>query len=386
MSTEASVPESRVVFVDLAAQHAALGAEIDEAVHSALGRTDWILGCDVENFEQEFAAFCGADGAVGVDSGTSALELALRAFGIGPGDEVITAANTFIATAIAISSTGATPVLVDVDPVTYLIDPTLIEAAITPRTRAVIPVHLYGQPADMDPILEIARTNGLVVIEDACQAHGARYKGKRVGSLGDAAAFSFYPSKNLGACGDAGAVVSSNGAALETMRALRNYGQRERYHHVVQGFNRRLDTIQAAILRVKLRYLDEWNERRRVHAATYKRLLTNGPVRTPSVRPEVVPVWHLFVVEVSNRDAVQRALGDAEIETGVHYPIPIHMQPAYRHLGYEKGDFPITERSAEQILTLPMYAELRGSEINRVARVLTMATAARSDSSDVRAS
>jgi dTDP-4-amino-4,6-dideoxygalactose transaminase len=383
MGREAAMSESRVAFVDLGAQHAALRAEIDEAVHAVLGRTDWILGSDVASFEREFAAFCETGGAVGVDSGTSALELALRAFGVGPGDEVITAANTFIATAIAISSTGATPVLVDVDPVTYLIDPALIEAAITPRTRAVIPVHLYGQPADMDPIREIARSNGLVVIEDACQAHGARYKGKRVGSLGDAAAFSFYPSKNLGACGDAGAVVSSNGAALETMSALRNYGQRERYHHVVQGFNRRLDTIQAAILRVKLRYLDEWNERRRVHAATYKRLLTNGPVRTPFVRPEVDAVWHLFVVEVSDRDAVQHALGEVGIDTGVHYPIPIHMQPAYRHLGYQQGDFPITERCAEQILSLPMYAELRASEITAVARALTMVT---SDSSDVRAS
>jgi dTDP-4-amino-4,6-dideoxygalactose transaminase len=257
-----------VPFVDLAAQYVSIADEVDQAIARVLKAGDFILGRDVRTFEQEFAAYCGVDHAIGVDSGTSALELALRACGINAGDEVITAANTFIATALAISNTGATPVLVDVDPGTHCIDIAAVEGALTTRTRAIIPVHLYGHPADMDPILDLARQRGLRVIEDACQAHGARYKGKRVGSFGDAAAFSFYPGKNLGAYGDGGIVVTSNRQIAESITLLRNYGQKEKYHHLSLGFNRRLDSIQAAVLRVKLRHLDDWNAARRSHAST----------------------------------------------------------------------------------------------------------------------
>jgi dTDP-4-amino-4,6-dideoxygalactose transaminase len=371
-----------VPFVDLRAQYESIERDIDGAIRSVLDRTDWILGADVRDFEDEFATFCEAGGAVGVDAGTSALELALRALGVGPGDEVITAANTFIATVIAITSTGARPVLVDVDPKTYLMDASHVEKALTERTRALVPVHLYGQPVDMDPIIDLARAHDLLVVEDACQAHGARYKGRRVGSLGDAAAFSFYPSKNLGAYGDGGSVVSNNPEVLEQVRALRNYGQRERYHHEIRGFNRRLDTIQAAVLRVKLPHLDHWNRRRRSHAAAYDTALTSAGLKGPCVRGDVEPVWHLYVVEVLNREDVQQKLTDAGIGWGVHYPIPVHMQLAYRDLGYKPGDFPVTERSAGRILSLPMYPELRTDFIERVANALIGAV----ETADVRGS
>jgi len=266
-----------VPFVDLRAQYQSLAAEVQQAIFAVLERGDFVLGREVSLFEEEFAAYCGAEYAVGADSGTSALEIALRAFDIGPGDEVMTAANTFIATAFAVTYTGATPVLVDVDPQTYTIDVSVLEGAITDRTRAIIPVHLYGHPADMDPIMEIAGKYGLVVIEDACQAHGAKYKGKRVGSLGHAAAFSFYPAKNLGAYGDGGIVVTNDRRVAESLQMLRNYGQREKYHHLVQGFNHRLDTLQAAVLRVKLKHLDDWNAARCQHAQLYGELLAHSP-------------------------------------------------------------------------------------------------------------
>ena len=362
-----------VPFVDLAAQYGTIREEIDEAISRVLSDTGFILGRDLSLFEEEFAAYCGAENAVGVDSGTSALELALRAYGVGPGDQVITVANTFIATVLAISYTGATPVLVDIDPQTYTMDPDLFQAAITTQTRAVIPVHLYGQPADMDAILEIARSHRLVVIEDACQAHGARYKGRRVGSLGDAAAFSFYPAKNLGAYGDGGMVVSDDQQVASFVRMARNYGQSEKYHHLFIGFNRRLDTLQAAVLRVKLMHLDAWNAARRRHSQRYGELLADGPVALPTEADYAESVYHLYVVRVRDRDRLQRSLRERGISTGIHYPVPVHLQPAYRDLGYERGRFPVAEEYAGQILSLPMYPELTAKAIEYVAQTIKAA-------------
>lgn len=357
-----------VSFVDLAAQYESISAEIDEATQVVLRGTDYILGKAVGQFEDEFASYCGASHAVGLDSGTSALELALRAFEVGPGDEVITVANTFIATALAISYTGATPILVDADPDAYNIDCAALEGAITPRTRAIIPVHLYGQPADMDPIVEIARRHGLAVIEDACQAHGARYKGRRVGTLGHAAAFSFYPAKNLGAYGDGGMVVTNDERVAESLRMLRNYGQSRKYHHELRGFNRRLDTLQAAVLRVKLRHLDSWNASRGDHAALYNTLLADSDCVLPREAPYAESVWHLYVIQTDDRDALAAYLDRRHISTGIHYPVPIHLQPAYRDLGYQAGDFPVSERCADRILSLPMYPELTPELVHCVSR------------------
>jgi dTDP-4-amino-4,6-dideoxygalactose transaminase len=370
METTGNHPHN-VPFVDLSAQYADIAADVDRAITRVLENGDFILGRDVWAFEEEFAAYCGAEHAVAVDSGTSALELALRACGITAGDEVITAANTFIATALAISNVGAIPVLVDVDPMTSCIDVAAIERSLTKRTKAIIPVHLYGHPADMDPILDLARPRGLRVIEDACQAHGATYKGARVGSLGDAAAFSFYPGKNLGAYGDGGIVVTNTRQLAESVGLLRNYGQKEKYHHVTRGFNRRLDTIQAAVLRVKLRHLDNWNAARRDHANTYQRLLIDTDVQIPRAAAYVEPVWHLFVVQTCRRNDLRDYLANLGIVTGIHYPIPIHLQPAYRDLGYQRGDFPITEQAAEQILSLPMYPELTAEAMAHVATAIS---------------
>ena len=358
---------TQIPFVDLAAQYAGIEGEVNVALQEALKRTDFILGRDVKLFEEEFATFCETEHAIGVDSGTSALELCLRAFGIGAGDEVITAANTFIATTLAISYTGATPVLVDADPENYTIDVSRLEDAITERTRAIMPVHLYGQCADMDPILEIAREHGLIVIEDACQAHGARYKGKRAGSMGHAAAFSFYPAKNLGAYGDGGAVVTNDEEVYRSIRMLRDYGQTEKYHHVLRGYNRRLDTLQAACLRVKLKYLDSWNAARSRHAALYNRLLAGTQVITPVEMDYAQSVWHLYVIRVRDRSALKARLADRGIATGIHYPVPIHLQQAYSDLGYARGDFPVTEDYAGQILSLPMYTELTPEMVEYVA-------------------
>ena len=365
------IPQSQVPFVDLAAQYRTISAEINEAVSKVIRDTDFILGREVRLFEEEFATFCGAKSAIGVDSGTSALELALRAYEIGPGDEVITAANSFIASALAISHAGATPILVDIDPDTYTIDVAAVEKAITPRTKGIIPVHLYGQPADMDPIAQLAQQHGLVIIEDACQAHGARYKGKRTGSLGHAAAFSFYPGKNLGAYGDGGMVVTSDHAVAKRLEMLRNYGQKEKYQHMFRGYNRRLDTLQAAVLRVKLKYLDEWNEARRQHAKRYRRLLEQTGIVTPYAVAHAESVWHLYVIRTGERDALKEHLASRGISVGIHYPIPIHLQPAYRDLGYRQGDFPITEECARQILSLPMYAELTPEIIGRIAETMS---------------
>jgi dTDP-4-amino-4,6-dideoxygalactose transaminase len=328
---------------------------------------DFILGADVAAFEQEFAAYCEAKEAVGLDSGMSALELGMRALGIGPGDEVITPAGSFIASSSAISFTGATPIWVDVEPKTYNIDPGLIEGAITNKTKAIMVVHLYGQPAEMDAVLDIAGRHGLPVIEDACQSHGARYKGRRTGSMGAFAAFSFYPSKNLGAYGDAGALTTNDPELAEKVRTMRNYGQRTKYQHVYLAWNRRLDTLQAAVLRVKLKHLDGWNSARRRLARSYDELLAQTGAATPYVSPDAEHVYHLYVIEVGDRDRVQADLYDRGISTGIHYPIPIHLQEAYRDRGFRDGSFPLSEAAARRILSLPMYPELTEADVSRVA-------------------
>ena len=379
MSTQMSMPANQtpqVPFVDLAAQYSTIADEINETTSRIIQKADFILGREVRLFEEEFAAFSEARYAVGVDSGTSALELALRAYDIGPGDEVITAANSFIASALAISHAGATPVLVDVDPFTHTIDVTGIERAITSRTKAILPVHLYGHPAHMDPIRQLAEQHGLIVIEDACQAHGARYKGRRAGSLGHAAAFSFYPGKNLGAYGDGGMVVTNDADIRKRLEMLRNYGQEEKYHHLTQGFNRRLDTLQAAVLRVKLKYLEKWNAARRWQAELYHRLLAGTALVLPSEAVGAQSVWHLYVIRTEHRDKLKEYLASRGIAAGIHYPVPIHLQPAYKNLGYKRGDFPVTEQYAQRVLSLPMYAELTPELIDCVAKsILTFLSA-----------
>jgi dTDP-4-amino-4,6-dideoxygalactose transaminase len=324
------------------------------------------LGENMRALEKEFAEFCGVSHGIGVSDGTAALHMILRAMGIGPGDEVITVSHTFIATVEAIVLAGGTPVFVDVDPHTFLMDPNLVEAKVTKRTRAILPVHLYGQTADMDPILDIARKHGLRVIEDACQAHGAEYKGRRAGGLGDAAAFSFYYSKNLGAYGEGGFITTNDDELGRRMRMIRDHGSGERYHHDLIGLNGRLDEIQAVVLRVKLPHLNEWNTLRRQHAAQYNPLLKSTQVITPVELPENRHIYHLYVVRLPNRDALQTHLKEQGIFTGIHYPIPCHLQQAFAYLGYKPGDFPVTEDVVGKILSLPMFAELNEDQIRTV--------------------
>lgn len=357
----------KVPFVDLHAQYKSIAPEINAAIQGVIDRGDFILGEEVRLFEEDFARFIGTGNAVGVGSGLSALELAFRAYAFGPGDEVITAANTFIATVLAILAVGARPILVDMDPATYNIDSTAIEAAITSRTRAIVPVHLYGQPAEIKPIMALAGKHNLVVIEDAAQAHGAMYAGRRVGSWGHAAAFSFYPGKNLGAYGDGGMVVTGDSAIAEKIRQLRNYGQRVKYEHTSVGTNSRLDTLQAAILRVKLRYLDQWNAARRAHAAAYNALLTEAHCHVPVTAADRTHIFHVYVTQLANRKGAQELLTSRGIATGIHYPIPIHLQEACASLGYRQGDFPATEHAASRILSLPMFAELTPEQREYVA-------------------
>lgn len=361
---------AHVPLVDLQAQYASIPSEVEPAIGAVLERCDFVLGEAVARFEESFAAYCEAPFAVGVDSGISALELTLRAWGIGPGDEVITAANSFIASASAISFTGATPVLVDVSPDTLLMTPETVKRAITPRTRAIMPVHLYGQPVDMDPLMELASAHGLRVLEDACQAHGARYKGRRVGSLGHAAAFSFYPGKNLGAYGDGGMVVTRDESLAARIQELRNYGQREKYCHVSLAYNRRLDSIQAAVLEVKLRHLDAWNARRVELAGHYRAKLAELPVEIPAMAEHVDPVYHLFVLQLDRRDQVLSLLRQEGIGAGIHYPIPIHLQPAYADLGHAPGSMPVAEAAAERLISLPLYPEMSLEQIDTVASTL----------------
>lgn len=360
-------PQSEVPFVDLRGEYRRSKSAIDSAMAAVLEDADFVLGEAVTLFEEEFASFCEAGFGIGVDSGFSALELILRGMGIGPGDEVITAANTFIATVNAIDVVGARPVLVDMDERSYALDPAQVEAAITPATAAIIAVHLYGRPADMGRLREIADRHGLALIEDACQAHGARLEGVRTGSLGDAAAFSFYPSKNLGAFGDGGMVVTNDAGLARGIRLLRNLGSEVKYHHSVKGFNRRLDTLQAAVLRVKLGRLDEGNASRRLVAAVYRDLLAAFPVRLPVDSAAHEHVYHLFVVEVEDRDALVQHLSRYRVATGIHYPVPVHLQEAYEGLGYGRGAFPVTEASAGRILSLPMYPEMPVEALARVA-------------------
>ncbi|WP_374686571.1 DegT/DnrJ/EryC1/StrS family aminotransferase [Promineifilum sp.] len=359
-----------IPFVDLQTQYQSLKPEMDAAVLAVMQRGDFVLGGAVTEFERAFAEYCGVPYCVGVDSGYSALELIVRAYDIGPGDEVIAPANTFIATTLAISNAGATPILVDCDPETYNIDVTKIEAAITPRTKAIMPVHLYGQTADMDAIVAIARKRGLYVFEDAAQAAGARYKGRRAGSLADAAGFSFYPGKNLGAYGDGGAVTTHSAEIAEKIRLLRNIGQKVKYYHEVKGFNNRLDTMQAAVLKVKLPHLDEWNASRRRAAATYSELLADLPVVTPPTAGYAEHIFHLYVIRVANREALMDHLKSKGIASGLHYPIPIHLQPAYSELGYSRGDFPVTEAYADTIVSLPMYPELDDAKVAFVVEAI----------------
>ncbi|MCC6616422.1 MAG: DegT/DnrJ/EryC1/StrS family aminotransferase [Anaerolineae bacterium] len=358
-----------VPFVDLKPDHRALEGEIMEAVRKIILQTNFILGEDVKLFEQDFAEYCGRKYAIGVDSGLSALKILLRAYEIGEGDEVIIPANTFVATAAAVTFAGARPVLVDIKPGTYNIDVDKIEAAITERTRAIMPVHLYGIPVDMDPLLEIAKKHNLIVIEDTAQGHGALYKGRRAGSFGDAAGFSFYPAKNLGAAGDAGAIVTDDEQIADRCRWLRNCGSKEKYLHTMEPYNHRLDTIQAAILKIKLPHLDGWSEQRRQAANLYNELLADTEVVTPAIPADTEPVWHLYVVRTKYRAELQKHLTERGIGTAIHYPIPVHEQPFYMEnvpLGYKHGDFPVTEEYAAEILSLPMYPAITEAEIREV--------------------
>ncbi len=367
----------KVPFLDLRAPYLELEEELDAAYRRVMGSGWYVLGREVEAFEEEFAAYCEAEHCVGVANGLDALHLILRACGIGEGDEVIVPSNTYIATWLAVSYAGATPVPVEPDEGTYNLDPELIEAAITPRTRAVIAVHLYGQPAEMDAINEVAGRHGLKVIEDAAQAHGARYKGRRAGSLGDAAGFSFYPGKNLGAFGDGGAVVTDDAELADRVRVLRNYGSRVKYHNEVKGFNSRLDELQAALLRVKLAKLDEWNARRQTVAARYLEALgEESDLTLPSVPGWAEPVWHLFVVRHPEREALQRHLADMGIGTLVHYPVPPHLSEAYAGEGWLPEDFPVAEALAGDVLSLPMGPHLEPEAAELVAGIVVGSAAA----------
>jgi dTDP-4-amino-4,6-dideoxygalactose transaminase len=368
---ERSLNVEAIPLVDLVAQHRALEDELVAAFRRALATAGFVGGAEVSAFEAEFAAFIGTGGSVGVGSGTDALRFAYQALGVRAGDEVITVPNTFIATTEALTQAGATIRFVDVDEGTLTLDPGALEGAITPRTVGIVPVHLYGQPADLDPIVAVAARHGLWVVEDAAQAHGAEYRGRRCGTIGRLAAFSFYPGKNLGACGEAGAVVGSDPASLATVRRLREHGESRMYHHETEGYNGRLDAIQAAFLRIKLRRLAQWNDARRRHAARYREALADvAEVELPLEAPYAKHVYHLFVIRAERRDALRSRLAERGIATGLHYPRPLHLQNAYRHLGLGRGAFPVVERAAETILSLPMFPELTDGQVCRVAEAI----------------
>ena len=356
-----------IPFLDLKAQYASIKDEIDAAVLGVLASAQYVLGPEVSQLEEEFAAYCDAKHAVAVNTGTSALHLALLAAGVGPGDEVITVPFTFVATVSAVCYAGALPVFVDVEPVTLTMDPAKLEAAITPRTKAIVPVHLYGQMADMDAIMAIAGRHGIAVIEDACQAHGAEYKGRRAVSIGVSGCFSFYPGKKLGACGEGGIVVTKDDENAKAMRMLRDWGQDRRYHHLVKGFNYRMDGIQGAILRVKLRHLDAWTAARRAHAVRYSSMLSNlDTVETPVEVAYRRHVYHIYAVRCRDRDGLHRSLEAEGIQSGLHYPIPVHLQKAHEDLGYRAGDFPVSEAAARSVLSLPIYPEMTARQVEQV--------------------
>lgn len=359
-----------IPLVDLKAQHDSIRAALDDAVADVIDRSSFIMGPQIKEFEAAFAQFCGCSYAVGVSSGTSALFLAMAACGVGPGSEVITIPHTFIATAEAATALGAKVVFVDIDPATYTMDTSKLGDAITERTRAIVPVHLYGHPSDMDAILDVARKRGIKVIEDCAQAHGAQYKGRKVGTLGDVGCFSFFPAKNLGALGDAGAVTTNDPEIARRISLLRNHGREGKYEHEYAGYNERIDTLHAAVLNVKLPHLDRWNEARRSHAALYNELLASAGVTLPSEMPWARHVYHLYVVRCRQRDELQKHLQECGIATGVHYPIPLHLQPAYANLNYGVGDFPETEKAAKEILSLPMYPELTDAQVERVSSAI----------------
>ena len=360
----------QINFVDLNKQYNLIKPEIDDAIQRVIKNSSFIGGEEVSAFEEEFARYCDAHYCAGVNSGTDALKFICMALGIKEGDEVILPVNTFIATALGVSSMGAKPVFVDCEDGTYNIDTKKIEEKITSRTKAIIAVHLYGQPAEMDSIISIAQKHKLYVIEDACQAHGASYKDRRVGTFGIASAFSFYPGKNLGAYGDGGAVITNDADMTEKIKKLREYGQEKKYVHTERGTNSRLDGLQAAILRVKLRHLDGWNEKRRNVAACYYDNLKDLQIKLPVTMADRNHVYHLFVIETDNRDELLQYMSRKEVFCGIHYPIPLHLQGAYRELGYKAGDFPVSERSASRILSLPVYPELKEEEINYVKTVI----------------
>ena len=359
-----------VPYFDLRAQYAGIREEILAAVDRVFESTAFSSGPEVAEFEREFAAYCEVKHCVALNTGTSALHLALLAAGVEPGDEVVTTPNTFIATAEAISYTGARPVFVDIDPATANIDAGRIESAITPRTKAIIPVHLYGRPADLGTILKIAESHRIPVIEDACQAHGARWRNKRVGGLAFAGAFSFYPSKNLGAYGEGGALTTNDDQVAERVRVLRDHGQTRRHYHDYIGYNYRMDGFQAAVLRVKLRHLDGWTAQRQRIARRYRELLSSATVTLPGDEPENESVYHLFVAYVENRDATRAAMEARGVQTAIHYPVPVHLQKAYESLGHKRGSFPHTERAADQVLSLPLFPEITDDEVEYAATIL----------------
>jgi dTDP-4-amino-4,6-dideoxygalactose transaminase len=359
-----------IPFMDLKAQYLAIKPEIDSAVLSVFESTQFVLGSAVVGFEKQFAPYARSEHALGVNSGTSALHLALLAAEVGAGDEVITSPFTFVATVSAIDYSRAKPVFVDIDPKTYSIDPAKIEAAITPRTKAIMPVHLHGRPADMDPILDIAKRHKLVVIEDAAQAHGAEYKGRRVGSIGDLGCFSFYPGKNLGAYGEGGAVTTSNPTYARKVRMLRDWGAEKKYHHELKGFNYRMEGVQGAVLGVKMKYIEDWTESRRRHAARYDELLAGTGYEPPVAPKDMRHVHHVYAVYHPQRDALMAHLTEKGIATGIHYPIPVHLQPCFSELGHKPGDFPLAERASAQTLSLPMFPEMTAAQQDEVVAAL----------------
>ena len=372
-ASKVTEPELNLPLVDLERQYRSIKVEIDEAVLGVLASTEYVLGEEVTRFEEEFAAYCGARHCVGVGSGTAAIHLALEALGVSQGDEVIAPANTFFGTVLPVLRLGATPVLVDCDDDTATIDVDAVSAAIGARTKAVLAVHLYGHPADVDSLRRLCERHDVALVEDACQAHGARYKRRRVGSLGTIAAFSFYPSKNLGAYGDAGAVTTDDEQLADRVRVLRNLGQTGRYTHVTAGWNERLDTIQAAVLRVKLGHLDRWNALRRRNAEVYERALLGSELRTMKAAPWAEHVWHLYPVRTPSRDRLSATLAARGIAAGMHYPVPLHEQPVLARLGYERGTFPVSEAWAREVLSLPMFPELEPHEIEQVGSTVLAA-------------